>query len=111
MNYHIYIDEDVKEQAALAVAQGRMLNLKNDIVFKSFFSKDCAESAYCRKRMLSAVIGRNVVQTTVFNPEILPTRTDGKYPKFASPSLATRTSRVSDLLRKSKTRNNSFSLQ
>ena len=111
MNYHIYIDEDVKVQAALAVAQGRTLNLKNDIVFKSFFSKDCAESAYCRRKMLSAVIGRTVTDTTVLNPEILPKRTDGKYLKFASPSLATRTSRVSDLLRKSKTRNNSFSLQ
>ena len=64
MNYHIYIDEDVKEQAALAVAQGRMLNLKNDIVFKSFFSKDCEESAYCWKKMLSAVIGRTARNTT-----------------------------------------------
>ena len=63
MNYHIYIDEDVKEQAALAVAQGRTLNLKNDIVFKSFFSKDCEESAYCRKKMLSAVIGRTTRNT------------------------------------------------
>ena len=111
MNYYIYIDDEVKAQAAEAVAQGRTLNLKNDIVFKSFFSKDCEESAYCRKKMLSAVIGRTVAETKVLNPEILPKRTDGKYPKFASPSLATRTSRVSDLLRKSKTRNNSFSLQ
>ena len=82
MNYHIYIDEDVKEQAAQAVAQGRTLNLKNDIVFKSFFSKDCEESAYCRKKMLSAVIGRTVAETKVLNPEILPTRTDGKYPRL-----------------------------
>ena len=82
MNYHIYIDEDVKEQAALAVAQGRTLNLKNDIVFKSFFSKDCEESAYCRKKMLSAVIERTVTDTIVLNPEILPKRTDGKYPRL-----------------------------
>ena len=82
LRYQIIIDEEVKEQAAEAVAQGRTLNLKNDIVFKSFFSKDCPESAYCRKKMLSAVIGRTVSETTVLNPELLPTRTDGKYPRL-----------------------------
>ena len=82
LRYQIIIDEEVKEQAAEAVAQGRTLNLKNDIVFKSFFSKDCPESAYCRKKMLSAVIGRTVAETTVLNPELLPTRTDGKYPRL-----------------------------
>ena len=82
LRYQIIIDEEVKEQAAEAVAQGRTLNLKNDIVFKSFFSKDCPESAYCRKKMLSAVIGRTVSETTVLNPELLPTRLDGKFPRL-----------------------------
>ena len=46
MRYQIIIDEEVREQVAHAVAQKRLLNLKNDVVFKSFFSKDCVESDY-----------------------------------------------------------------
>ena len=82
MKYQIIIDEEIKAQAAEAVSQGRILNLKNDIVFKSFFSKECEESAYCRRKMLSAVIGRTVSETKVLNPELLPTRTDGKFPRL-----------------------------
>ena len=82
LHYQILIDEDVKQKAAEAVAQGRTLDLKNDIVFKSFFSKDCVESDFCRRRMLSAVIGRTVTEAHVLNPEILPTRMDGKFPRL-----------------------------
>ncbi|MBO4319998.1 MAG: hypothetical protein J5857_05960 [Treponema sp.] len=46
MRYQIIIDDEVREQAAKAVAQKKLLNLKNDVVFKSFFSKDCVESDY-----------------------------------------------------------------
>ena len=82
MKYQIIVDEEIREQAAEAVAQGRILNLKNDIVFKSFFSKECKESTYCRNKMLSAVIGRKVKETKVLNPELLPSRTDGKFPRL-----------------------------
>ncbi len=82
MKYQIIIDEEIKEMAAEAVAQGRKLNLKNDIVFKSFFSKECKESAYCRRKLLSAVIGRTVTETKVLNPELLPSRNDGKFPRL-----------------------------
>ena len=82
MKYQIIVDDEIKEQAAQAVAQGRILDLKNDIVFKSFFSKPCKESEYCRKKMLSAVIGRPVEETKVLNPELMPTRTDGKFPRL-----------------------------
>ena len=82
MKYQIIIDDEIREMAAQAVAQGKTLDLKNDIVFKSFFSKECKESAYCRQKMLSAVIGRTVTETKVLNPEILPTRTDGKFPRL-----------------------------
>ncbi|MBP5442384.1 MAG: Rpn family recombination-promoting nuclease/putative transposase [Treponema sp.] len=82
LHYQIIIDDEVRQKASEAVAQKRLLNLKNDIVFKSFFSKECIESAYCRKKMLSAVIGRTVMDTTVLNPEILPTRLDGKFPRL-----------------------------
>ena len=69
-SYLFIVDEEIKEQAAEAVAQGRILNLKNDIVFKSFFSKQCEESTYCMNKMLSAVIGRKVKKTKVLNPEL-----------------------------------------
>ena len=82
LHYQIIIDDEVRQKASEAVAQKRLLNLKNDIVFKSFFSKECIESAYCRKKMLSAVIEKNVMDTTVLNPEILPTRLDGKFPSL-----------------------------
>ena len=82
LHYQIIIDDEVRQKASEAVAQKRLLNLKNDIVFKSFFSKECIESAYSRKKMLSAVIGRTVMDTTVLNPEILPTRLDGKFPRL-----------------------------
>ena len=82
LHYQIIIDDEVRQKASEAVAQKKLLNLKNDIVFKSFFSKECIESAYCRKKMLSAVIGKNVMDTTVLNPEILPTRLDGKFPRL-----------------------------
>ena len=82
MQYQIIIDDEVREQAAKAVAQKKLLNLKNDVVFKSFFSKDCVDSDYCRKKMLSAVIGKMVTDTKVLNPEILPTRMDGKFPRL-----------------------------
>lgn len=82
VQYQIFVDDEVREQAAQAVAQKKRLNLKNDVVFKSFFSKDCVESDYCRKKMLSAVIGKTVTDTKVLNPEILPTRMDGKFPRL-----------------------------
>ncbi|MBO4318955.1 MAG: Rpn family recombination-promoting nuclease/putative transposase [Treponema sp.] len=82
MQYQIIIDDEVRKQAAQAVAQKKLLNLKNDVVFKSFFSKDCVESEYCRKKMLSAVIGKTVTDTKILNPEILPTRMDGKFPRL-----------------------------
>ena len=70
------------EQAREAVATGRLLDLKNDIVFKSFFSKESEESKFCRRRMISAVIGRQVVEATVQNPEILPEYFVGKAPRL-----------------------------
>ena len=82
MTYQIIFGDEIKKEAAQAVAQGRLLNLKNDIVFKSFFSKECKESTYCRNKMLSAVIGRKVMETKVLNPELLPSRTDGKFPRL-----------------------------
>ena len=82
MTYQLVIDDEIRRQAELAIAQGRKLDLKNDVVFKSFFSKDCEESAFCRRKLLSAVIGRVVKDTKVLNPELPPQRIDGKFPRL-----------------------------
>ena len=77
-----FIDEEIREQARQAVAEGRLLDLKNDVVFKSYFSKNTPEGIYCRRRMLSAVIGQEVKEATVLNPDILPDFVLGKFPRL-----------------------------
>ncbi|MBR1537504.1 MAG: Rpn family recombination-promoting nuclease/putative transposase [Treponema sp.] len=77
-----YSDERLKALSRQAVEEGRILSLKNDIVFKSFFSKDSEESHYCRCRMISAVIGKTVVKAKVLNPEILPDYFTAKVPRL-----------------------------
>ena len=76
------IDEDIKALSRQAVAEGRLLDLKNDVVFKSFFSKNTPEGIYCRTKMLGAVIGQKVKSATVLNPEILPDFMHGKFPRL-----------------------------
>ena len=77
-----FVDEEIREKARKAVAEGRLLDLKNDIVFKSFFSKDTPEGIYCRTRMLSSIIGQEVKEATVLNPDILPDFVLGKFPRL-----------------------------
>lgn len=72
------LDERILAEAEKNAREGKLLDLKSDVTFKSFFSKSSKESAYCRRRMLSAVIGRTVVDTKVLNPEILPSYVAGK---------------------------------
>ena len=76
------VDEDIRELARQAVAEGRLLDLKSDVVFKSFFSKDSPEGVYCRTKMISAIIGKNVESATVLNPDILPDFIQGKFPRL-----------------------------
>ena len=75
-------DEDIRELARRAVAEGRLLDLKSDVVFKSFFSKETPEGVYCRTKMISAVIGKTVKTATVLNPDILPDFIQGKFPRL-----------------------------
>ena len=75
-------DEDLREKARQAVAEGRLLDLKSDVVFKSFFSKDTKEGVYCRTKMISSVIGKTVKTATVLNPDILPDFISGKFPRL-----------------------------
>ena len=75
-------DEDIRELARRAVAEGRLLDLKSDVVFKSFFSKETPEGVYCRTKMISAVIGKTVKTAIVLNPDILPDFIQGKFPRL-----------------------------
>ena len=77
-----YNDPHILERAREAVAQGKLLNLKNDIVFKSFMSKSMPESEYCRCHFIGAVIGKSVVKAQVQNPELLPEYVVGKAPRL-----------------------------
>ena len=75
-------DEDLREKARQAVAEGRLLDLTSDVVFKSFFSKDTKEGVYCRTKMISSVIGKTVKTATVLNPDIFPDFISGKFPRL-----------------------------
>ena len=75
-------DENIREQARQAVAEGRLLDLKNDVVFKSYFSKETPAGIYCRTKMLGSIIGQRVETATVLNPDILPDFVLGKFPRL-----------------------------
>ena len=75
-------DENIREQARQAVAEGRLLDLKNDVVFKSYFSKETPAGIYCRTKMLGSIIGQRVETATVLNPDILPDFIHGKFPRL-----------------------------
>ncbi|MCR4822989.1 MAG: Rpn family recombination-promoting nuclease/putative transposase [Treponema sp.] len=79
---NFYYDDEIIAEAERAISEGRLLDLKNDIVFKSFFSKSDRESAYCRRRLISAVLGKTVKDTKVLNPEIVPEFVTGKSPRL-----------------------------
>ncbi|MCR5288619.1 MAG: Rpn family recombination-promoting nuclease/putative transposase [Treponema sp.] len=66
--------------AAKYVQQGKLLDLKNDVNFKSFFGGSSKESMYCRCKMISAVIGKKVTSAVIVNPQLTPLRFKGKYP-------------------------------
>ena len=76
------LDENIREQARQAVAEGRLLDLKNDVVFKSYFSKETPAGIYCRTKMLGSIIGQRVETATVLNPDILPDFVLGKFPRL-----------------------------
>ncbi len=81
MNFY-YDNDEIKEQARQAVSDGRLLDLKSDVVFKSFFSKETKEGIYCRTKMLSSVIGQKVKEAIVLNPDILLDFMSGKFPRL-----------------------------
>lgn len=76
------VDDDIVRKAKWAVEHKLALDLKNDAVFKSFFSKDTVESKYCLCSFISSVINQNVVEAKVLNPEILPEYIQAKIPRM-----------------------------
>ena len=81
-NLFHYFDSEILRQAEMAVRAGKLLDLKSDIVFKTFFANSSKEASYCRKRLLSAVLNRKVVKARVLNPEIVPEFVSGKAPRL-----------------------------
>ena len=77
-----YVDEEIQRKVRFALSHKLTLSLKNDAVFKSFFAKSTKESSWCRNRLLSAILGREVHTTIVLNPEIEPSYIGGKFPRL-----------------------------
>ena len=67
----LILDRKIWALAARNAKEGKSLDLKKDIIFKLFFGGSSTESAYCRCHMLSAVIGRKVLEARVVNPQLL----------------------------------------
>jgi predicted transposase/invertase (TIGR01784 family) len=62
--------------AEKAVREGKLLDLKSDVVFKSLFTKPAARPALTS--LLSAVIAKDIANVSVLNAEILPEYLTGK---------------------------------
>ena len=63
---------EILEEARRNIAAGNKIPLTSDIGFKMFLSQETESSNYCLRKILSAVIGREVVEAKVINPELLP---------------------------------------
>lgn len=72
----------IRKMAEEAVASGKLLDLKNDAVFKSFFSKDLPESKHCLKSFLEAVTGEIILELEVKNTELTPEYFWAKFPRL-----------------------------
>ena len=66
------VDPEVVELAQQAIREGRKLDLRDDVVFKSLLSKDTKESNEVLRFIIGAVIGQKVAKAVVLNPEITP---------------------------------------
>ena len=63
---------EILKEARRNIAAGNKIPLTSDIGFKMFLSQETESSNYCLRKILSAVIGREVVEAKVINPELLP---------------------------------------
>jgi predicted transposase/invertase (TIGR01784 family) len=70
--------EDIARMARDCVAQGKILNLLLDIVFKTVFSGGSDDSQIALKSLLSACVHREVSGVHVVNSEITPEYLTGK---------------------------------
>lgn len=73
---------EILEEARINIAAGNKISLTSDIGFKLFLSQETEESNYCLRKILGAVIGREVVEAKVINPELLPNFLGLKRPRL-----------------------------
>ena len=66
------VDPEVVKLAEQAIREGRKLDLRDDVVFKSLLSKDTKESNEVLRFIIGSVIGQKVKRAVVLNPEITP---------------------------------------
>jgi hypothetical protein len=74
--------EDIRVLAQKNAAQGKRLNLLQDVVFKDVFSADDDDSRKALKRLISVCIHREVADVRVLNSEISPEFVTGKTVRF-----------------------------
>ena len=63
---------EIIKEAEAAIEAKRKLSLTSDVVLKMFFTSDLPESNYCLRKFIGAVIGREVTEAKVINPELPP---------------------------------------
>ncbi|MDR3249349.1 MAG: Rpn family recombination-promoting nuclease/putative transposase [Treponema sp.] len=73
---------DIRERAREKAAQGKRLNLLQDIVFKMVFTANDHDSRLALKSLISTCIHRQVSNVTVLNAEIPPEYLTGKTVRF-----------------------------
>ena len=76
----LILDRKIWALATKYAKEGKSLDLKKDVTFKSFFGGSSKESVYCRCKMISAVIGKTVTSAKILSPQLLPLRYKAKYP-------------------------------
>ncbi|GHV96628.1 hypothetical protein AGMMS50293_29480 [Spirochaetia bacterium] len=72
------IPRDIKRQARENVAQGKILNIMNDTVFKAVFTDDTEDSREALRLLLSSCTHREISRVQVMNSELLPDYLAGK---------------------------------
>lgn len=76
----LILNRKIWAMAAKNAKLGKSLDLKKDVIFKLFFGGTSAESSYCRCHLLSAVLGRKVLEAKVLNPQLTLWRMEAKSP-------------------------------
>ncbi|AEF80722.1 Rpn family recombination-promoting nuclease/putative transposase [Leadbettera azotonutricia] len=76
--HKVRYDPEIMRQAKANAAEGKLLDVTLDVVFKALLSGDNEDSRLARQSLLSSCIHRPVKDAKVQNPEILPEFLEGK---------------------------------